>query len=176
MNLRIVVIGALVAALSGTLVHAEDPSGAHFLKESMEGNLAEVKVGELAQQKGASQGVKDFGALLVKDHGMANEKAKQVAQTMGVTPPDSPDMKQKAMYHELAALSGERFDEHFVREMVKDHQDDIAKFEKEANTGSGPAAAYAKQILPDLRKHLRVAEQLQQQVHSAGVSDQSRMK
>jgi putative membrane protein len=95
---------------------------------------------------------------------------------MGVSPPDSPDMKQKAMYQELAALTGERFDEHFVREMVQDHQDDIAKYEKEANTGSGPAAVYAKQILPDLRKHLQRAEQLQQQVHSAGVSDQSRMK
>jgi putative membrane protein len=176
MKVRIMVIGALAAALSGTLVHAEDASGAHFLKESMQGNLAEVKVGELAEQKGASQGVKDFGALLVKDHGEANEKAKQVAQTIGVSPPDSPDMKQKAIYHELSALSGERFDQHFVKAMVKDHQEDIAKYEKEANSGSGPAAVYAKQILPDLHKHLQRAEQLQQQVHSAQVSDQSRMK
>jgi putative membrane protein len=67
MKVRIMVVGALAAALSGTLVHAADPSGAHFLQESMQGNLAEVKVGELAEQKGASQGVKDFGALLVKD-------------------------------------------------------------------------------------------------------------
>jgi putative membrane protein len=107
---------------------------------------------------------------------MANDRAKQVARTMGVSPPDSPDMKQKMMYQELATMSGERFDQHFVKDMVKDHQDDIAKYEKVANTGSGPAAAYAKQVLPDLRKHLQMAEQLQQQVHTAGASDQSRMK
>jgi hypothetical protein len=60
--------------------------------------------------------------------------------------------------------------------MIKDHQDDIAKYEKEANSGSGPAADYARQVLPDLRKHLQMAQQLQQQMRSASASDQSRMK
>jgi putative membrane protein len=176
MKVKIMVVGALGALLSGALVQAEDSSGPHFIKESIEGNLAEVKVGGLAEQKGVSQGVKDFGAALAKDHAAANEKAQKVAQAMGVAPPDAPGIKQKAVYTELAALSGETFDKHFVKAMVKDHQEDIAKYEKEANTGSGPAAAYAKQILPDLRKHLRMAEQLQQQEHSASASDQSRMK
>ncbi len=112
------VVGAL---LSAALVQADDATGQHFIKESIEGNLAEVKVGELAQHKGVSQGVKDFGAALAKDHGMANEKAQKVAQTMGVAPPDAPGVKQKAMYQELSALSGHRFDEHFIKGMVKDH-------------------------------------------------------
>jgi len=107
---------------------------------------------------------------------MANEKSKEVAQAMGVSPPDAPGVKQKAVYTELAALSGKMFDEHFVKAMVKDHQEDIAKYEKEATSGSGPAAAYAKQMLPDLRKHLQMAGQMQQQEHSAGTSAQSRMK
>jgi putative membrane protein len=176
MNVRIMVVGALGALLAMTVVQADDATGKHFIKDSIEGNLAEVKVGGLAEQKGASQGVKDFGAALVKDHGMANEKAKQVAQTIGVSPPEEPGLKQKAMYQELAALSGRRFDEHFVNVMVKDHQDDIAKYEKEAVSDSGPAAMYAKQILPDLRKHLQMAQQLQQQLRSASAADSSRMK
>jgi putative membrane protein len=176
MKVKIMVVGALGALLSSALVHAADSAGQHFIKESIEGNLAEVKVGELAVQKGASQGVKDFGAALVKDHGKANERAKQTAQALGVAPPDAPGLEQKAIYAELAVLSGETFDKHFVKAMVKDHQDDIAKYEQEANSGSGPAAAYAKQILPDLRKHLRMAEQLQQQERSASASDQSRLK
>jgi putative membrane protein len=176
MKIQIMVVGALGALLSGALVQADETSGQRFIKESIEGNLAEVKVGGLAEQKGVSQGVKDFGAALVKDHGMANEKAKEVARAMGVSPPEAPGVKEKAVYAELAALSGKTFDEHFVKAMVKDHQEDIAKFEKEANSGSGPAAAYAKQVLPDLRKHLQMAEQLQQQEHSASTSDRSRMK
>jgi putative membrane protein len=175
MKIKLMIVGALGALLGGALAQADDSSGQHFIKESIEGNLAEVKVGGLAEQKGASQGVKDFGAALVKDHGMANEKAKQAAQAMGVSPPDAPGMKQKAMYTELSALSGDKFDEHFVKAMVKDHQEDIAKYEKEANSGSGPAATYAKQVLPDLRKHLKMAEELQQG-RSASASDKSRMK
>jgi putative membrane protein len=175
MNVRVslaVVVGAILVA---PLVHAADPTGQHFIKESIEGNLAEVKVGGLAEQKGVDQGVKDFGAMLAKDHATANDKAKQVAQTLGVTPPTEPGLKQKAIYQELSALSGAKFDKQFVHSMVKDHKEDIAKYE-EASSGSGPAADYAKKILPDLRKHLQMAQRLQEQQRTASASDASSLK
>lgn len=168
-----------VAALmfgAAPLVLAAQTAPDHFIKDAIEGNLAEVQVGDLAQQKGASQGVKEFGAKLAHDHTAANEKAKQAAQSLGVTPPTKPGVKQAMMYHELSALSGEQFDRHFITGMVKDHKDDIAKYEKEAQSGSGPAAEYAKQILPDLRKHLNIAEHLEAQEKSASASDTSKMK
>ena len=61
---------------------ASDKASEKFIKDAIQGNLAEVAVGKLAQQKGASQGVRSFGAMLVSDHGAANEKAMSVAQTM----------------------------------------------------------------------------------------------
>lgn len=162
MNVRIAVFGAalLIGIWAVPLARAADPAPDHFIKEAIQGNLAEVKVGQLAQEKGASEGVKDFGAALSKDHAAANDKAKQVAQSLGVTVPEAPSAKQKTMYQELSALSGQQFDQHFIQGMVKDHKEDIAKYQKEA-AGSGPAADYAKQILPDLRKHLSMAEKLQ---------------
>ncbi len=169
------IAAAVGAVLSTPLAYAADSgTDQHFIREAIQGNLAEVKVGNLAEEKGASQGVKDFGATLAKDHAAANDKVKQVAQSAGVTPPTEPNAKQKAMYKELSALSGEQFDRHFVQGMVKDHKEDIAKYEKEAN-GSGAAADYAKQILPDLRKHLQTAQQLQQQLRSASAGT-SKMK
>ena len=175
MNGKVGWLGALLALSWSGLVCAED-AAQHFIKDAVEGNLAEVKVGELAQQKGSSQGVKDFGALLVKDHGAANDKARQVAQTLGVTAPEAPGMKQKSMYDMLKMRSQEKFDAAFVKGMVKDHQEDIAKYQKEADSGSGPAADYAKQVLPDLRKHLQMAQQLQQQMGSANTAGVSQMK
>jgi putative membrane protein len=176
MNVRVSLVAVVSAILVAPLVHAADPSGQHFIKESIEGNLAEVKVGGLAEQKGVDQGVKEFGATLAKDHTTANEKAKQVAQTLGVTPPTDPGLKQKAIYQELSALSGAKFDKQFVHSMVKDHEEDIAKYEKEANSGSGPAAEYAKKILPDLRKHLQMAQRLQEQQRTASASGASSLK
>jgi len=174
MNIKSSLITAGAGALLLTsFAFAADQAGQHFLKESVQGNLAEVKVGNLAEQKGASQGVKDFGAMLVKDHAAANDKAQQAAAALGVTPPSQPTAKQKAKYMELSGLSSESFDEHFIKDMVKDHQEDIAKYEKEANSGSGPAADYAKAILPDLRKHLEMAQRLEKEGRTASASGMS---
>jgi putative membrane protein len=166
-----VLVGLTGSSLSG----AAEPSGGKFIKEAIQGNLAEVKVGQLAQEKGATQGVKDFGAALVKDHGTANEKATQTAQQMNVTPPGKPDMKQTQVYDKLAKLSGEQFDQQFIQAMVKDHKEDVAKYERESNQ-SGPAADYAKQTLPALKAHLKMAEDLASSEHVASASHGSKKR
>jgi len=167
-------VAAALAILAAPLALAAQPAPDHFIKDAIEGNFGEVQIGDLAEQKGASQGVKEFGAKLAHDHAAANEKAKQAAQSLGVTAPTKPGMRQKMMYHELSVFSGESFDRHFLTSMVKDHKEDIARYEKEAN-GSGPAADYARQVLPDLHKHLQLAENLQAQQKSAS-ADTSKMK
>ncbi len=47
-------------------------------------------MGQLAQQKAQSEGVKSYGEMLVTDHEANNEKAKQVANEIGVSPPSEP--------------------------------------------------------------------------------------
>jgi putative membrane protein len=169
------IAGGVSAILSTSLVYGADTSPKHFIHESIQGNLAEVKMGDLAQHKGASQGVQDFGATLAKDHAAANDKAKQAASALGLSPPSSPNAKQKSMVTELSALSGEHFDQQFIKSMVKDHEEDIKKYEQAAS-GSGPAAEYAKAVLPDLRKHLEMAQSLEKGEKTAGTSGASKMK
>ena len=167
---------ALLVTVAGpSLVSAADAKGGAFLEDAIEGNLAEVQVGQLAQEKGASQGVKDFGATLAKDHESANQSATRVAQQLNVKVPDAPGLKQKAVYQKLAMLSGDEFDRQFIKSMVKDHKDDIAKYQQEAKLG-GPAADYAKQTLPHLREHLKMAENLQQGEHVASASQRSKTR
>ena len=165
-------VGLLVALAGASLCDAAEQTGQEFIKEAIQGNLAEVKVGQLAQEKGASPAVKEFGATLAKDHEMANQGATQAAQQMNITPPDKPGMKQQAVYAKLAALSGETFDRQFVKSMVKDHQEDIAKYQQEIRQG-GPAADYAKETLPKLREHLKMAEDLEHGQHVASASQNS---
>ena len=174
-------IGAAPAPAADTAdaanaANAANATGQHFIKEAIQGNLAEVKVGQLAQEKGKSQGVKDFGATLAKDHETVNQSATQAAQQMNVTPPNTPAPKQKMMYKQLASLSGEQFDREFIDSMVKDHKEDIAQYQREAKH-TGPAADYAKQTLPKLREHLKMAEDLEYGgEHSAGNSRSTEMK
>src|SRR5947209_18821633 len=80
--------------LSSTAMAAEKPSQA-FLKKAIEGNYAEVQMGQLAQKNGQSDGVKKFGQMLADDHSAANQKAMDAAKSLGVTPPDGPNAEQK---------------------------------------------------------------------------------
>lgn len=152
---------ALIGAiLSAPLALAANTKADAFMQKAIAGNLAEIKVGELAQQKGASEGVRHFGTVLEQDHSMANSQAMTTASSMGVTPPAQPSRAEQAVYRRLAALSGRRFDKAFVKAMVKDHRKDIEEYEKEAKSNS-PAASYAQASLPTLRKHLQLAESLE---------------
>ena len=140
---------------------AQNAAGQGFLKKAMEGNLAEVQMGKLAQEKGASDEVRSFGKQLEQDHAAANDKAAAVAKDMGMTPPTEPNKQQKAMYDRLAKLSGDKFDRAFARAMVADHKNDIREFQQEAKKTSEKPAGYAKGELPTLQKHLQMAQSLE---------------
>ncbi|MBB4038886.1 putative membrane protein [Microvirga flocculans] len=131
-----------------------------FIKKAIEGNLAEVAVGQLAQQKGNSEGVKNFGRQLETDHSAANQKAMSVATSMGVTPPTGPNKHQREVYQKLSKLSGAAFDRAFIKEAMTDHKKDVAEYEKEAKRQNDPVAGYAGETLPALQNHLKMAESL----------------
>ena len=78
-----------VAVLFGSPSFAQDKASQKFLKEAIEGNLAEVQMGQLAQKNGNSDGVRSFGQMLEKDHSDANQKATTAANSLGVTPPSA---------------------------------------------------------------------------------------
>jgi putative membrane protein len=155
---------ALAAALVSAPLALAGTSTTHaavFVKQAIAGNLSEIKVGELAQRKGATEGVRHFGEVLEQDHSKANQQAIAAASSMGVTPPSEPTPKEQRIYQHLASLSGAKFDKAFVKAMVKDHEQDIAKYTREAKATNSPASNYAEAVLPDLHKHLRIAESLQ---------------
>lgn len=153
---------ALGMAASAALAQSPDRESQSFIKTAIEGNLGEIDVGKLAQEKGKSPAVKQFGAMLVKDHSEANEKAKEAASKVDVTPPTGSSMSAKATYLKLKILSGDAFDRSFASSMVSDHESDIKEYQKEAQKVDA-AGAYAKEALPTLQKHLQEARQLQKQ-------------
>lgn len=153
---------ALAAVLIGTATAAwaADTASQKFIKEAIEGSLAEVKMGELAQQNGQADDVKSFGKMLVTDHGAAAEEAKKVAGQIGAAAPAEPNAKQKAMYDKMAKMKGADFDREFKKEMIADHKKDIAAFQKQAKMKNDPAVDFAGKTLPTLQKHLDAAQKL----------------
>jgi putative membrane protein len=142
----------------GASSHADDKT---FMKKAAEGGLAEVQLGQLAQQNGQSQDVKDFGQRMVTDHTKANDQLKQIATEKGVTLPTDLNSKDKAEYNRMSKLQGDAFDKAYSKMMVSDHKKDVAEFKREANSGSDPDVKnFASQTLPTLQEHLQMAEKM----------------
>ena len=59
-----------------------------FAKKAAQGGMAEVKLGQLAQQKGTADSVKKFGARMVEDHGKAGDELKQAASQENIDSAD----------------------------------------------------------------------------------------
>ena len=138
-----------------------------FYRDAAEGGMAEVQMGNLAQQKSSSQSVKEFGARMVKDHTAANGKLKALAESKNITLPANPSVEELETKAKLQALSGDSFDKSYIKGMIKDHEEDIAEFKKEAASGQDPEArAFASATLPTLESHLK---QIQAIAADAGV-------
>ena len=149
-------------------------SDTEFAKKAAQGNMAEVKLGELAQEKGNSEAVKDFGKRMVNDHSKANEELKATAAKDNIQLPSDLDTKDQAAYDRLSKLSGPAFDKAYSRDMVRDHEKDVAQFHKEANAGKNEDIKnYAAQTAPILEDHLKQARHMMQSVSAEGVSKSS---
>jgi putative membrane protein len=149
-----------------TAAKSRAPMGdAHFAKEAAQGGMAEVKLGQLAQEKGANDSVKSFGKRMVDDHSKAGDKLKEVTLRENITLPTDISAKDQATYDRLSKLNGAAFDRAYARDMLKDHETDVAAFRKEANTGRDDSLkGFASETLPTLQDHLKQTKEMMKSV------------
>jgi putative membrane protein len=134
-----------------------------FIKEAAEGGMAEVALGQLAVEKASSSDVKKFGQRMVDDHGKANHDLKQLASQKNVDLPQDLNAKDKATKASLEKLSGQQFDQAYMKDMIKDHKKDIGDFRRESRSAQDPdVKKFASQTLPTLEEHLKQAESIAQ--------------
>ncbi len=172
-TVRIAFVCVLIGG-AGTLfarpahAQAEDET---FAKEAASGGMAEVKLGQLAQQNGTSDVVKEFGKRMETDHSRADKELRQSATQANVSIPNAMSKKDQATYDRLSKLQGEDFDKAYAHDMVMDHENDISAFKKEASQGQNPQMKeFAAKTLPTLEAHLKLAKQMEQSVGGAGRS------
>jgi putative membrane protein len=149
-------------------------SDATFAKKAASGGMAEVKLGQLAQEKGSSSAVKEFGKRMENDHSKAGDQLKDVASKNNINLPTDMDKKDQATYDHLSKLSGAEFDRVYAQHMVTDHEQDVEEFKNEASTGKNPdIKRFASETLPTLQDHLRQARQMEKSVSAKESSKNS---
>lgn len=125
-----------------------------FLKDAVRDNEAEIAMADLALSKAQNAELKSFAQQLKTDHSQAQTQLTTLAQTHGV----AVDLKAEHKMTKLEKLSGADFDKEFVLMALKDHQKDIAKYEKAAkDVQASDVKSFAQQTLPKLQQHLQHA-------------------
>jgi putative membrane protein len=130
-----------------------------FATKAASGGAAEVSLGQLAAKNASSPQVRQFGQQMVTDHTQANQELQTIARQQNRTLPSKPDAASQAKEQRLQDSTGTTFDTAYARDMVEDHQQDIADFQQEATSGKDPALkAFAQKYLPVLKHHLEMAQ------------------
>lgn len=135
---------------------------AEFAVAAANGGMAEVELSKLAETKATNAKVKEFAAMMTKDHGGANAELMALAKTKNITLPTTVgEDKQKTM-GDLQTKTGADFDKAYVDVMVKDHKSTVDLFEK-ASTDAKDAdiKSFAIKTLPVLKNHLQAIETIQ---------------
>ena len=142
-----------------------------FVMAAAEGGMAEVDLGKLAEEKASNQAVKDFGKKMVEDHGKMDDQLKTAVEKLDVTLPSKLNTKDSEEKAKLSKLSGTAFDEAYIRDMVKDHRQDVAAYRREASSASNEdVKLFASKTLPKLEEHLRVAVQTNTKIRGSKAS------
>jgi putative membrane protein len=167
--------GAVYAQNNGNNVNAVNSSSANlsaqdrtFAREAAQADLAEIELGQLAEQKATNQSVKQFAQKIVADHQQNNNQFKEIAQKLNLTLPTTLSAKDQTLKSQLESKSGQAFDRDYVRHMVTGHEQAIKLFQRQANSGTNPELKnFASQTLPTLQEHLKMAKQTEQEVNNA---------
>jgi putative membrane protein len=129
--------------------HSLSAADKAFMKDAAKGGMMEVAMGRVAEQNATDSEVKNFGARMVKDHGKANDELKTLAREQNV---QLPAEKEPGKW---------KSDKDYIGQMVKDHENDLAAFEKEAKEGSDPnVKSFASKTSEVVRKHLDMAKKI----------------
>ena len=134
-----------------------------FVKKAMGGSMAEVEMGKLALEKSSNDQVKQFAQKMVDDHGKMIDQMKPAAEQMGVKVPDQPPAGEVKKMDKMKSLSGDAFDQAYIKEMVSDHKKDSKEFKQEAQMTKNPQLKeLVTQGSQTIDGHLQMAEQLAQ--------------
>jgi putative membrane protein len=89
-------------------------------------NTWDIQTGELAEKKGSTKEVRDFGAMLARDHKNVRQQGRDLAKKLGVTPTPPKDFAMvkdhEAAMKKLESLKGKEFDKAFLAHEVAYHK------------------------------------------------------
>lgn len=163
------IIAAIVVTFGMKVAGVRALSDREFVQKAASGDKMEVTLGEMAVRQASSPEVRNFGQRLVTDHNFAGNQLMEIADKDHISFPQDMDRMDDSMVKHLSGLKGQDFDRAYMKHMVEDHKNDIEMFQKVAQNSKNPDLKnYARQTLPTLQEHLKLAETISDSLNKQG--------
>lgn len=144
----------------GTRAHRLCGLDVYWLKSSIQGDVYEIRGGNMALDKSGNSAVRTLAQRLVSDHTQSLHDALELARKYHIDAEQKPTPTQHWQLEENGELSGDVFDHDFSQLEVLDHVQDIQDARSEVEMGCNREIRHdAAQEIPTLREHLRLARQ-----------------
>lgn len=148
------VVGVAPAAAQQTSALAADSS---FMQMAGSLGLLQAKLGKVAQEKGSSSAVQEFGRQMVTDYSRTNQELAAAAKQAAFPGPTLLRQHQQ-MVDRFSRMSRSSFDKAYMAEVVNQHNEAVRLFQQEARGGRvASLKQLASTMLPALQQHLQVA-------------------
>ena len=148
------------ADAAGQALDLNSPQG--FIDMAASSDMYEIEAGKLAQQMGTSAAVKEFGAMMEKDHAASSEKLKAAAAdaNQGLSVPTAMQPKHQQQLDALRG-AGANFDTLYAQQQQAAHQEALNLLNSQAQAGTvASLKAFAAEAQPVVQGHLEHAREL----------------
>jgi putative membrane protein len=147
-----------------------DRGDSGFVADMMTDSQSEIALAKLAQEKATNPKVKEFAAMMIRDHTKAGGELKALAASAGIDASVHADADHDAdLSNRLAKLSGAEFDREYMDAMVDNHEKAVNDAEERAEDADNDhVKQWANKTLPTLKQHLELAKQINQGIEKSG--------
>jgi putative membrane protein len=129
-----------------------------FIEKVARDSMAEMRMGQLAKNRGLREEVKEFANRMVTDHRAVNDALRSLAAAKGVALPSQIAGKDQRAMDKLGRAVGPDFDRAYMSHVVSNHAKDVTAFRQEAENGKDPDVRdFAASKIATLEDHMRAA-------------------
>ena len=139
-----------------------------FLANAASGGMLEVEMGKQVAARAVTPEAKKFAEQMVSDHSKSNAELMALAAKKGVTLPTALSDKHKDVLKDVVEKKGVKMDQEYMKEMLKDHEEDVKEFTDASIKASDPEIkAFAAKNVPVLQMHLDMVTKMRPAVDAA---------
>ena len=130
-----------------------------FIQSASSLGLLQAKLGKIAEKKGSSPSVVEYGKRMISDYAKANDQLAAAAKQAAFPRPVLLRQHQQ-IFDRFNTMGRSSFDKAYMAETVKQHSEEVRLFQRESEGGRVQLLKQlASKMLPDLQQRLSLAVQ-----------------